>query len=44
MWLVGGIEPKLMRSAKDQQGLLQLHADFSFCSAAEAASKILQQK
>jgi hypothetical protein len=44
IWLVGGIEPKLMRSAKDQQGLLQLHADFSFCSAAEAASKILQQR
>lgn len=43
-WLVGSVEPKLMRSAKDQQGLLQLHADFSFLSAAEAASKILEQR
>ena len=43
-WLVGCVEPKLMRSAKDQQGLLQLHADFSFLSAVEAASKILEQR
>ena len=43
-WLVGGIEPKLMRTAKDQQGLLQLYADFSFLSASETASKILSQK
>jgi hypothetical protein len=43
-WLVGNIEPKLMRTAKDQQGLLQLYADFSFLSASESASKILSQK
>lgn len=43
-WLVGSVEPKLMRTAREQQGLLQLHADFSFLSAAEAASKILLQK
>ncbi len=43
-WLVGNIEPKLMRTAKDQQGLLQLYADFSFLSAAETASNILSQK
>ena len=43
-WLVGCVEPKLMRSARDQQGLLQLHADFSFCSAVEASSKILEQR
>jgi hypothetical protein len=40
-WLVGRVEPKLMRTAKDQQGLLQLYTDFSALSAAEAASKIL---
>lgn len=39
-WLVGRVEPKLMRTAKDQQGLLQLYTDFSALSAAEAASKI----
>ncbi len=43
-WLVGIIEPKLMRKAKDQQGLLQLYADFSSLTAAETASKILSQK
>ena len=43
-WLVGNIEPKLMRTAKDQQGLLQLYADFAFFSATETASKILSQK
>jgi hypothetical protein len=43
-WLVGIIEPKLMRTAHDQQGLLQLYADFSFLSANETASKIFSQK
>lgn len=40
-WLVGNVEPKLMRTAKEQQGLLQLYVDFSAVSAAEAACKIL---
>jgi hypothetical protein len=33
-----------MRTAKDQQGLLQLYADFSAVSPLEAASKILNAK
>jgi hypothetical protein len=43
-WLVGSVSPKLMRTAKDQQGLLQLYADFSAVSPLEAASKILNAK
>ena len=43
-WLVGSVQPKLMRTAKDQQGLLQLYADFSAVSPLEAASKILNAK
>lgn len=42
-WLVGTVEPKLMRTAMDQQGLLQLYADFSTVSPLEAASKILNE-
>lgn len=42
-WLVGTVEPKLMRTAMDQQGLLQLYADFSAGSALEAASRILNE-
>lgn len=41
-WLVGHVEPKLLRMAKYQQGLLQLHADFFAFSPVEAASKILE--
>ncbi len=43
-WLVGIIEPNLMRTANDQQGLLQLYADFSFLSATETSSKIFSKK
>ena len=43
-WLVGSVSPKLMRTAKDQQGLLQLYSDFSAISPHEAASKILNAK
>lgn len=43
-WLVGSVQPKLMRTAKDQQGLLQLYADFSAVSPLEAASKILNAR
>ena len=43
-WLVGNVTPKLMRTAKDQQGLLQLYADFSAVSPLEAASKILNAR
>lgn len=43
-WLVGSVQSKLMRTAKDQQGLLQLYADFSAVSPLEAASKILNAR
>ena len=39
-WLVGSVEPKLMRTAKDQQGLLQLHSDFLALSPVEALQRI----
>ena len=40
-WLVGCIDPSLMLTAKDQQGLLQLFSDFGSQTAAEAAQQIL---
>jgi hypothetical protein len=40
VWLVGRQENSLMRSAWDQQGLLQLHRDFGAFSAVEALEKI----
>jgi hypothetical protein len=40
-WLVGNVEPKLMRTAKDQQGLLQLHSDFLALSPVEALERIV---
>jgi hypothetical protein len=40
-WLVGSVEPKLMRTAKDQQGLLQLHSDFLALSPVEALERIV---
>lgn len=43
-WLVGSVQPKLMCTAKGQQGLLQLYADFSAVSPLEAASKILNAR
>jgi Protein of unknown function (DUF2851) len=39
-WLVGSVDPKLMRTARQQQGLLQLFADFGSLSALEAWGKI----
>ncbi|MCX6962142.1 MAG: DUF2851 family protein [Verrucomicrobia bacterium] len=39
-WLIGSVEPKLMRTAKDQQGLLQLHSDFLALSPVEALERI----
>jgi hypothetical protein len=39
-WLVGRVETQLMRTAKDQQGLLQLHSDFSALSPIEALERI----
>ena len=39
-WLVGRQENSLMRTAWDQQGLLQLHRDFGALPAAEALEKI----
>ena len=39
-WLVGSVDPQLMRSARQQQGLLQLFADFGSLSALEAWGKI----
>jgi hypothetical protein len=38
--LVGRVETQLMRTAKDQQGLLQLHSDFSALSPIEALERI----
>jgi hypothetical protein len=40
MWLLGKIEPAVLRTAWDQQGLLQLHRDFGAFSAVEALEKI----
>ncbi len=40
-WLAGSFTPSLARSALDQQGLLQLHADFGHLPAREACEKIL---
>jgi len=39
-WLIGSVDPQLMRSARQQQGLLQLFADFGSLSALEAWGKI----
>ncbi|MFA7342728.1 MAG: DUF2851 family protein [Terrimicrobiaceae bacterium] len=39
-WLVGSSDPRLMRTARQQQGLLQLFADFGSLSALEAWGKI----
>ena len=39
-WLVGSLDPQLMRTARQQQGLLQLFADFGSLSALEAWGKI----
>ncbi|MCK9588659.1 MAG: DUF2851 family protein [Terrimicrobiaceae bacterium] len=39
-WLVGSIDSQLMRTARQQQGLLQLFADFGSLSAIEAWGKI----
>lgn len=39
-WLVGSVDPALMRTARQQQGLLQLFADFGSLSALEAWGKI----
>ena len=38
-WLVGSVDRSLMRSARQQQGLLQLHADFGSLTALEAWAK-----
>lgn len=40
-WLTGYFAPELAHSALDQQGLLQLHADFGHLSPAEAQERIL---
>jgi hypothetical protein len=42
-WLTGTVEPKLMRTAFEQQGLLQIYADFLAIPATEAAAKIFRQ-
>ena len=39
-WLSGSVDPQLMRTARQQQGLLQLFADFGSLSALEAWGKI----
>ena len=39
-WLTGSADPHLMRSARHQQGLLQLFADFGSLTALEAWGKI----
>ena len=39
-WLVGSADPRLMRLARHQQGLLQLFADFGSLTALEAWGKI----
>lgn len=40
VWLVGSVEPRLMRTALHQQGLLQLYTDFGALPAPEALAKI----
>jgi hypothetical protein len=40
VWLTGKVEPAVLRTAWDQQGLLQLHRDFGAVSAVEALEKI----
>ncbi len=40
VWLTGSVEPGLMRTARQQQGLIQLFADFGSLSALEARGKI----
>jgi len=39
-WLIGSVDRELMRSASQQQGLLQLYADFGSLTALEAWAKI----
>ena len=39
-WLVGSPDPRLMRAARHQQGLLQLFADFGSLTPLEAWGKI----
>lgn len=39
-WLTGSVDSQLMRTARQQQGLLQLFADFGSLSALEAWGKI----
>ena len=39
-WLVGSVDRDLMRTASQQQGLLQLYADFGSLTALEAWAKI----
>ena len=39
-WLIGSMDPHLMRTARQQQGLLQLFADFGSLSSLEAWGKI----
>ncbi len=39
-WLIGSVDRQLMRSARQQQGLLQLHADFGTLTALEAWGRI----
>ena len=42
-WLVGSVAPDLMRTAMDQQGLLQLYTDFSAVTPREASIQILKE-
>lgn len=42
-WLVGSVDLELMRTASQQQGLLQLHSDFGSFTALEAWAKIRGQ-
>lgn len=39
-WLVGSVDRRLMRSARQQQGLLQLYSDFGSLTALEAWARI----
>lgn len=39
-WLVGSVDRRLLRTARQQQGLLQLHADFGALTAIEAWGRI----
>jgi hypothetical protein len=39
-WLAGGFEESLVRNARDQQGLIQLHGDFGHLTAREALERI----